>query len=91
MELIVFVLLLVTLGILAALFGHDSRDGFPSEEQTLASFGMTWPRPSPDQELAMEISASRMHRIGPNRAQAQSRCGRTQAIASIPAGIEPCR
>ncbi len=38
MELIVFVLLLIGLGVLAALFGHDSRDGFQSRERSLADW-----------------------------------------------------
>lgn len=58
MELIVFVLLLIGPGILASLFGHDSRDGFHSEEQTLASYGMVWPRPTPDSKQATDKRTS---------------------------------
>jgi hypothetical protein len=38
----VFVVLLIALGILAMRFGFDSREGMPSEEQTLSSRGVRW-------------------------------------------------
>ncbi len=60
MELLIFVIALAIFGILAYHAGHDSRTNVSSREQDLARYGMTWPQPAPDEELAMELRVSRM-------------------------------
>jgi hypothetical protein len=42
MELLVIVVALCVLGLLAAHFGYDSRDGLRSREEEAAAAGMTW-------------------------------------------------
>lgn len=44
MEVLVTIAALATFAWLAVRFGHDSRDGFQSKEQSLTSFGVTWPQ-----------------------------------------------
>ena len=44
MEVLVTIAALAAFAWLAARFGHDSRDGFRSKEQSLASYGVTWTR-----------------------------------------------
>jgi hypothetical protein len=41
-ELLVIVFALCVLGMLAARFGHDSRDGLRSPEEEAAATGMIW-------------------------------------------------
>jgi hypothetical protein len=42
MELLIIVLALCVLGLLANLFGIDSRHGFRSSEEEVARYGMVW-------------------------------------------------
>jgi hypothetical protein len=42
MEIMIAVALLVGLGLLAARFGADSRDGPRADEERLAASGVTW-------------------------------------------------
>lgn len=58
MELLLFICALVAISLLAAVFGHDSRDDvIASKEHALALMGLTWdgaPRPT----LATDARAS---------------------------------
>jgi len=45
MELVIIVIMLCTLGVLAAHFGVDSRGGLRSDEERAAAYGMTWAEP----------------------------------------------
>lgn len=62
MELVIFVFALAGFGILAYHAGYDSRPNVSSREHDLARYGMTWPRPAPDEELATGLRMSRMRR-----------------------------
>jgi hypothetical protein len=42
MELLIIVLALCVLGVLANMFGTDSRHGFRSREDEVARYGMIW-------------------------------------------------
>ena len=42
MELLIIVLALCVLGLLANMFGTDSRHGFRSREEEIARYGMVW-------------------------------------------------
>jgi hypothetical protein len=42
MELLIIVLALCVLGLLANMFGTDSRRGFSSREEEIARYGMAW-------------------------------------------------
>lgn len=59
MELLIAFLALVALGLLAARFGYDSRDGYRSHEHELASYGMTWDELAHQEQLAAEIETAR--------------------------------
>lgn len=94
MELVVFVIALAGSGILAYHAGHDSRDTLSSREQDLARHGMTWPRPTPDEELATELRMSRMRSKGPTRTQNAGGQRPTLLISpthATRASIDPCR
>ena len=39
---VLVVALLLVLALLAVRYGHDSRDGLPSKERDLATYGVTW-------------------------------------------------
>ncbi len=80
MEAILILVLFVGLAFLSIRYGHDSRDGFGSKEQELASYGVTWSELARQRELAAEMDAARRERraYGPAAApQAQA-----QAIAA---------
>ena len=55
MEAIVFVIVLAALGLLAARFGADSRDGLVSEEHHLAAHGVTWPERLDARHLTSDV------------------------------------
>ncbi len=40
--LLIITVLCLAFGILAARYGHDSREGFGSKEAEFAAYGMTW-------------------------------------------------
>lgn len=42
MEILIILGGLCSLGLLALRFGYDSRDGFRSDEQVMATLGFTW-------------------------------------------------
>ncbi len=42
MEMLIAIALLAAVALLAARFGHDSRDSLESKEWNLAAHGMTW-------------------------------------------------
>ena len=90
MELVVFVVVLAGFGILAYCTGQDSRPNVRSREHDLARYGMTWPRPAPDEELATELRTSRMRRQCPGQTQTASVCQRTRVIPPVHAGIDLC-
>jgi hypothetical protein len=60
MELIIMAVALVALGMLATLFGADSRDWPRCSEQRFADFGAVWPD-------ALLHEAVRPHRTDPDR------------------------
>ncbi len=91
MELVVFVTALAGFGFLAYHAGHDSRTSLYSHEQDLARYGMTWPRPAPDEELATELRLSRTRRQCPGQTQTASARRRTLVIPPVRASIDPCR
>jgi len=54
----------IALAVLSLLWGNDSRETIRSEEEELASYGVTWPdRLTDEQELANELAAAleRLH------------------------------
>jgi len=91
MELAVFIIALAGFGILAHHAGHDSRDTLRSNEQDLARYGMTWPRPTPDEELATELRKARMRSKLPRRTQVAATRRQSLVIPAVHAGIDPCR
>lgn len=91
MELVVFVIALAGFGILAHHAGHDSRTNVSSQEQDLARYGMTWPRPTPDEELATELQVFRMRRQCPGRTRTAIARRRRLVSTPVRASIDPCR
>lgn len=59
MELLIAILALAALGPLAARFGYDSRDGYRSPEQQLASYAVTWDERAHQEQLAAQVEAAR--------------------------------
>jgi hypothetical protein len=67
MELLVLVIGLMVLGLLAARFGHDSRDGFGTVAHGARTSRAGWSALAYEQELARETLHARRHRLGVSR------------------------
>ena len=53
---IIICALFVIVGMLAARYGHDGREGIASKEAELAAYGMTWDDRT-NEQLAQELAA----------------------------------
>jgi hypothetical protein len=82
MEALIALAVLGLVGALALRFGHDSRDGFSSQEQTIAASEMVWPGPADELELAREIWEARQRRLAHGRADASRFSQRDGGLAS---------
>jgi hypothetical protein len=60
MELVVFVLAIMTIVVLSMLFGYDSRDTLLSDEQRLAVLGLSW-----DPQLSRPVLLPKAVRLHP--------------------------
>jgi hypothetical protein len=67
MELLVLVIGLMVLGLLAARFGYDSRDGFGTAAQGTDAYRSGRTALAYEQELARETQNARRHRLGVSR------------------------
>jgi hypothetical protein len=70
MALIMIIGLVVILAVLAALYGHDSRESLHSKEQELASYGMDWSnRLAQEEALADELAQALRNQSRPRATQ----------------------